>query len=146
MRRWGLPIRRGGTARTLAGLPVPAAIRVVTERKLRALVDAAEADRLGWDANGLIPNAKDAYLILPYGYEEHRVAIWKCRVVVFVDGFSTDPGRLKKIKYGRLDVSLADFRRLPVASRKVERQLLHWLAWTAASAHWKKTAVIDGGA
>jgi hypothetical protein len=137
MRPWWLSIGRESTVRTWSGLPVPAAIRVVSERELRVLVNAAERDRLGWDANGMIPGEKDVYLLLPYAYEELPVPNWKCRVVAFADGLSVEVGKGKRVLYGRLDVSLADYRRLPTAPRKVERQLLHWLA--------RKAAAVSGG-
>jgi hypothetical protein len=134
---WWLLIGRESTVRTWSGLPVPAAIRVVSERELRVLVDAAERDRLGWDPNGIVPDERNVYFLLPYAYEELPVPSWKCRVLAFANGLSVEVGKGKRILYGRLDVSLADYRRLPTASRKVERQLLHWLAWKAA-ASWKK--------
>jgi hypothetical protein len=59
-------------------------------------------------------------------------------VFAFADGVSVDVGKGKRVQLGRLDVSLVDYRRLPVGSRKVEWQLLHWLAWQASAASWKK--------
>ncbi|MFE9207210.1 hypothetical protein [Micromonospora sp. NPDC007230] len=117
----------------------------MSERELRALVDAAERDRLGWDPNDIVPDEKDMYLLLPYSYEERPVRLWKCRVLAFANGLAVEVGKGKKILYGRLDVSLAAFRRLPPAPRKVERQLLHWLAWKAATVSWKETSSSDRG-
>src|SRR5689334_14362140 len=119
MRPWWSWTEREGIVRTWSGLPVPAAIRVVSERELRALVDAAERDRLGWDANDIVPNEKDMYVLLPYSYEERPVPLWKCRILAFTNGLAVEVGKGKKILYGRLDVSLATFRRLPPAPRKV---------------------------
>jgi hypothetical protein len=118
-------------------LVVPAAVRVVSKRELSWLIDAAEGAQLGWDANGLNLNEEAMYLLLPYGYEERSARIWKCRVLAFADGLSVEVGRGKQISLARLDVALDVFVRLPVASRKVERQLLHWLAWKVAAAGWK---------
>jgi hypothetical protein len=113
-------------------------VRVLTERELRFLADAAERDGLGWDANGIVADERSSYLLLPYGYEESPVSSWKCRVFAFADGVAMEAGVWKRIQLGRLDVSLAHYRRLSAGSRKAERQMLHWLAWEAAVASWKK--------
>jgi hypothetical protein len=137
MWRWSLLTGRERTAATWSGLPVPSAVRVVAERQFRVLVEAAERCGLGWYANDVVLQEGDLYVLLPYAYEQKPVPSWKCRVVALVGGMSAEIGKGKKIGYGRLDVSLEDFRRLPTASRKVERQLVHWLGWKAASAVWK---------
>jgi hypothetical protein len=91
---------------------------VVSEQKLHVLIDAAERDRLGWDANGIVPDEKDVYLLLPYSYEARPVPSWKCRLYAFTGGLSVEVGKGKRILYGRLDVSLAEYRRLPTAPER----------------------------
>lgn len=137
VRPWWLTIGPGGLVQARSGLQVPT-VRVIRERELQFLVNAAQQDRLGWDANGIVADERDLYLLLPYSYEESPVPSWKCRVFAFAGGVSGDAGGRKRIQLGRLDVSLAHYRRLPVGPRMVERQLLHWLAWEAATASWKK--------
>ncbi|MBQ1023481.1 hypothetical protein [Micromonospora sp. C95] len=113
-------------------------MRVVSMRELRLLIDVAERGRLGWDADALSISEAAAYLLLPFGYEEEPLPLWKCRIIAIDEGFSAEHGRGRKISLGRLDVPLETFGRLRLASRKVERQLLHWMAWKVAAAEWKK--------
>lgn len=110
---------------------------MVSDRKLRDLVDAAEIADLGWYANDITLQGNDLYVLLPYLYEEKPVPNWRCRVFAISDGMTAEIGEPKRIGYGRLDVSPGDFQRLPIASRKEERQLVHWLGWQAASAVWR---------
>jgi hypothetical protein len=77
------------------------------------------------------------YLLVPYAYEENPVRLWKCRVLAFSGGLSVEVTSGRRISLARLDVHLDSFRRFPAASREVERQLLHWLAWKVAAAEWK---------
>ncbi|MCA2217488.1 hypothetical protein [Jidongwangia harbinensis] len=133
IRPWWLSFGHRGSVQARSGLRVPA-VRVVTERDLRSLVDAAERDGLGWNTNGIVTDERNLHLLLPYSYEENPVPSWKCRVSTFANGVVSWKG----IQLGRLDISLVHYRRLPVGSRKVERQLLHWLAWEAAAASWGK--------
>jgi hypothetical protein len=137
VRPWWLSFGLRGSVQARSGLRVPT-VRVVAERELRFLADAADRDGLAWDANGIVADERNLYLLLPYSYEESPVPSWKCRVFAFADGVAMEAGEWKRIQLGRLDVSLVHYRRLSVGSRRVERQLLHWLAWEAAAASWKK--------
>jgi hypothetical protein len=139
--RWFWP-RREKFVRAWSGLPVPAAARVISKQKLSLLVAAAERDQLGWDEGDLSVRERDVFLLVPYAYEEHPVQLWKCRVLAFAGGFAVEVTSGRKISLARLDVRVDSFRRLPAASRKVERQLLNWLAWKVAAAEWKN---VGGG-
>ncbi|MEU7905182.1 hypothetical protein [Actinoplanes sp. NPDC049118] len=121
----------------MTGLVVPAAARVLSARELRALAEVAERERLGWNANDMSLDEEVLFFLLPYSYEAQPMPLWKCRVIAVSGGLPVEIGEGKRIRFGRLDVSLTTFRRLPVASRKAERQLLHWLAWEAAVASWR---------
>ncbi|PRY31790.1 hypothetical protein [Pseudosporangium ferrugineum] len=138
-RAWWRPWWSGreSAAGTVSGLPVPSAIRVVDVQQLRALIEAAEGNGLGWHANDVVLRDGDLYVLLPYSFEQEPVRSWKCRVIALVEGMSTEVGKAKIIGYGRLDVSRDVFLKLPRASRKVERQLVHWLGGKAAAAVWK---------
>jgi len=131
-----------GTVATRAGLRVPAAARLVSSRELRALMKEAERRGFGWDASNLRLGDNDVHFLLPYSYEENVMPIWKCRVIAVNDGFAVNPGVGKTIRYGRLDMPLTSFRRLPTASRKEEQQLLHWLGFRVAEAAWGNARVM----
>lgn len=135
--RWKL-VGRGHTVRTWSGMPIPAGVRVLVMEGLSALIESAQGSGIGWDANGISLSKNDLYALFPYSYEERPFPLWKCRLVAFVDGLSVEPGAGKKILFGRLDVPVSRYERLPITSRNIERQLLHWLAWKAAASSWKK--------
>ncbi len=129
--RW-LPFRRGERVRARSGLRVPP-VRVIGARRLRLLVAAAEREGLGVDVGAIGLDAREVYLLLPYGYEHRPVRSWKCRVFAFAGGVAEGRGA---IRLGRVDVAAGRYRRLRRGPRRVERQLLHWLAWEAAASSW----------
>jgi hypothetical protein len=131
---WWLSFGRERTLTTWSGFTVPAAVRMVPTPRLCALAEAAERDRLGWNAGGMELGAADVHFLLPYSYEERPVPLWKCRVIALSGGLSAQTAQTTRIRYGRLDVPLTTYRRLPAASRQAERQLLHRLARSAATA------------
>ena len=135
--RW-VPLPREGRVSTVSGLDVPAAARVVPSYQVLRLAGSAEKAGVGWDGGGLALGDGDLYFLLPYSYEDKPMPLWKCRVIEFQDGLSIEPGRGKTVRYGRLDIPCAEFRRLSTASRKMERQILFILAGKAAAANWKK--------
>jgi hypothetical protein len=134
--RW-ISLGREGDVSAWSGLRVPAAARVISAQQLHIFIEAAEHRKIGSDTRDIEFGDGDAYFLLPYSYEHKPLPIWKCRVIAFQGGLSVEVGKGKTIRYGRLDIPCTDFRRLSIASRTEERQLLHLLAWKAAAAEWK---------
>ncbi|MET3428792.1 hypothetical protein BJ973_008004 [Actinoplanes tereljensis] len=113
---------------------MPEETKVVSARELMGLVDVARGVHLGCDVAGLTVGESHFYLLLPHVYEVAPVPAWRCRVIAFYGGLSAEMGEGERMGLGRLDIAVDDYRRLRPAPRKVERQLLHWLAWKAVEA------------
>ncbi|MEU4482709.1 hypothetical protein AB0F68_32350 [Micromonospora sp. NPDC023966] len=123
------------TVRSRWGLPVPAVARVLTAAQLRELVETELASGFGRRVRDLPVESDLEYLLFPHSPEMSPVPSWKCVVIVLPAGGVLVRGSGRKIRYGHLDVSVEELRRLPRASRRRRDEMLHWLAYEAA---WRR--------
>jgi hypothetical protein len=129
MKRWWGRWWERPRIRTGWGFPLSSGTRLIPLSVLRSMVDLAPQRRLVWIQGGLVVDEEGLFLVVPYVWQTEPIPSWKCYVIAFEGGLSLGAGQAKHIKVGRLDVRPADYEALPLAPRKVERQLLQWLGW-----------------
>ncbi|MGW4293558.1 hypothetical protein ACWEH1_10950 [Micromonospora chersina] len=118
------------TVRSWHGWPVPAVVRVVSARQLAVLIDAAVASGFSRIARDVPIGPEQEYLLVPGLPEMSPSLSWICRVVAIpAGGALVAPG--EKLWYTLLDVTPADFHRLPRVRRRRRDELLHWMVHAA---------------
>ncbi|MGW4499335.1 hypothetical protein ACWENR_12085 [Micromonospora sp. NPDC004336] len=120
------------TVRSWWGWPVPATVRTVTATRLQELIGTAVVNGFSRRARGVPVEQDLEYVLFPQLPELTPSPCWICTVVAVPAAGALVDGHRGEIRYGRLDVSVEDFRRLPRVRRHRREELLHWLAYAAS--------------
>lgn len=114
------------------GWPVPRSVKAVPAEEMAGLIHIAEM-HYSRKSKGLPISSGWEYFLIPYYHEATPEPSWMCVVLAVEKPFRLGPGKRPTLHYGRLDVALEAFSRLPDAPSRQRDQLLHWAAWDAMS-------------